>query len=81
MTTSSHPKPLNPLLIYAAAALLLWPVVTLAIYYAARFDAAYLSLGALTPTIGLRSAGLWALLMSLAILVTGWLQSERRTKS
>ena len=80
MTTDARPRPRDPRLIYVIAAVVLWPVVTLAIYYAARFDAKYLSLGTAGPPIGFWWAGFWSLLMSLAILASGWLQSEIRSK-
>lgn len=69
----------NTLGLYLLAGVLTWPAVTLVLYWGDRLTNALPGLGSTGPAIGFWAAGGYALIVSVVILVAGWVQSTLRS--
>ena len=67
------------LFLYLVAGVLTWPVVTLMLYWGDRFTNAMPGVAEGSDAIGFWAAGGYALLVSVLILLAGWLQSTFRS--
>lgn len=65
--------------IYLLAGILTWPVVTAVIYWGDRFTSDISSFGQPGASINLWAAGGYSLLVSILILVAGWVQSSTKS--